>query len=72
MNARNTPAQEKRRKQAAQVKFRRDLEDFKEFVTFNIRQLEKGRPVSMIVNVVTDPCGPKMMFCAQMIKGPPA
>ena len=72
MNESNVSAQEIRRRRAAQMKFRRDLADFKKFVALHIGQLERGKSIAMIANVVTDPCGPKMVFRSILIKGPPA
>ena len=70
MNANRTPAQ-KRSDRAAQRQFCRDVAKFKKFVAIAIRQLEAGRPILIIANVVKDPCGDDPKFFSRLVQGPP-
>ena len=64
-------APHKKQCRAAQASFRRDVAAFKKFIAYNIRQLEAGRPIAIIANVVTDPCGAGTKCMCQLVKGPP-
>lgn len=71
--AKKSAAQETRMSRAAQAKSRRELDKFKKFVFSNLRRLENGEPILMILQVVKDPCGHRggTSIMSGMIKGPP-
>ena len=66
-----TPTKKPGRNKATQAKFDRELAKFKKFVAYYIQELEAGKSLIMIVNVVKDPCAPKRQFFASMHQGPP-